>query len=223
MATKAVPSLLLIAAFCVGGPSAASAEENTASPPVQTLVDRVLVAVGDTPITASQLAFETEVRAQIDSSPRKQDFGRLLNEAVDPLEALIFREILRRLPPARTISVDEAVARSRLRLFEGSFETPSASASFRARWGIDRTALLEFFKESVVLDEVVELSVVVQVSEQEKRNYYERNKNRVFGDKPEAEVSDFIAQQVYLLKFEAEYNSWRSRLRASAQKRYIGR
>lgn len=222
MALGPIPSLLLSAALCIAAPAVASASD-PAPPPTQTLVDRVLVAVGDTPITASQLAFETEVRAQIAASPRKQGFGRLLNETVDPLEALIFREILRRLPPARTISVDEAVARSRLRLFEGSFEAPSASASFRARWGIDRTALLEFFKESVILDEVVELSVVVQVSEQEKRNYYERNKNRVFGDKPESEVSDFIAGQVYLLKFEAEYNSWRSRLRASAQKRYIGR
>ena len=55
------------------------------------------------------------------------------------------------------------------------------------------------------------------------RSYYERNKNLVFADKPYEDVAEFVMKQVYLLKFEAEYNSWRSRLRAGARKRYIGR
>lgn len=199
----------------------AGADEETANPKV--LVDRVLVSVGDTPITASQLALETRIREQVDQSPRRKDFGRLLTETVDPLEALIFREILRRLPEARTVPVDEIQARQRLRLFEDTFADPTAAASFRANWGLDRANLLDFFKESVVLDALVDLSVVVRVTDEEERTYYERNKNRVFGDRPYEEVSDFVAQQVYLLKFEAEYNSWRSRLRAGATKRYIGR
>jgi len=199
-----------------------AAEAPTQNAP-QVLVDRVLAAVGDTPITASQVAFESELRTQIANSPQRAEFGRLLTEAGNPLEALIFREILRRRAEARTLPVDEAIARSRLRLFENSFPDPSTSASFQARWGIGRSDLLEFFKESVVLDEVVTLSVIVQVSEEEKRMYYERNRDRVFGDKPYEGVAEFVAQQVYLLKFEAEYNSWRSRLRAEAEKRYIGR
>jgi hypothetical protein len=199
------------------------ASEAESPPGPQILVDRVLAAVGDTPITASQVVFETELRAQITSSPQGNVFGRLLTETVDPLEALIFREILRRRAEARTLPVDEALARNRLRLFENSFLAPSASASFQARWGVGRSDLLEFFKESVVLDGVVSASVIVQVSEEEKRTYYDRNRDRVFGDKPYEDVADFVAQQVHLLKFEAEYNSWRSRLRAKTAKRYIGR
>jgi len=202
-------------------PRAAATDEP--GPATGTLVDRVLVAVDDTPITASQVAFETEVRNQLALSAEREHFGRLLNESVQPLEALIFRELLRRLPEARTLSINETAARKRLRLFEASFGDASAASSFRARWGMSRAALLEFFKESVLLDEVVEVSVIVQVTEEENRDYYERNKNRVFGDKPYLDVADFVSQQVYLLKFEAAYNSWKSRLRANARKRYIGR
>jgi hypothetical protein len=214
---------LLLATQALLYPSAVVGDEGKSPPSRQVLVDRVVAAVGDTPITASQVAFEEELRTQITNSPKRTDFGRLLTETVAPLEALIFREILRRRAEVRSLPVDEALARSRLRLFENSFPDPSTSASFQARWGIGRSDLLEFFKESVLLDEIVTLSVIVQVSEEEKRLYYERNRDRVFGDKPYEGVADFVAQQVHLLKFEAEYNSWRSRLRAEAEKRYIGR
>ena len=189
----------------------------------EVLVDRVLVVVGNSPITASQVSFESEVRGQIALSSEREQFGRLLNEAVDPLEALIFREILRRLPDARTIQIKDTDARNRLRLFEATFDDISAASSFRARWGMGRAELLEFLKESVILDEVVELAVRISVTEEEKRDYYERNRNRVFGEKPYLDVAEFVSQQVYLLKFEAAYNSWKSKLRAGASKRYIGR
>jgi hypothetical protein len=189
----------------------------------EVLVDRVLVVVGNSPITASQVNFENEVRGQIALSSQREQFGRLLNESVDALEALIFREILRRLPDARTIQIKDTDARNRLRLFESTFDDISAASSFRARWGMSRAELLEFFKESVILDEVVEVSVLISVTEEEKRDYYDRNRNRVFGDKPYLDVAEFVSQQVYLLKFDAAYNSWKSKLRAGASKRYIGR
>ncbi|MEE2827616.1 MAG: hypothetical protein VX498_00390 [Myxococcota bacterium] len=187
------------------------------------LVDRVLASVEGSPITASQVALESQIRTQIASSPDRASFGRLLTEDVTPLEALMFREILRRLPETRTISSNESIARDRLRLFEASFGDAREASSFRARWGLRRANLLDYFKESTVLDEVISISVLVQVTEEEMRSYYDRNKNRVFADKPYEEVAEFVMRQVYRLKFEAEYNSWRTQLRAGAQKRYIGR
>ena len=212
----------LILILCLGGflfCGIARAEEQQS--PV--LVDRVLASVEDSPITESQVGMEREIRRQIADFPDRERFGRLLNEAVDPLEALIFREILRRLPEVRTITPNESLARARMRAFELSFNDPSLASSFRARWGLDRSEVLEYFKESTVLDELVSVSVMVQVTEEEMRSYYDRNKNRVFADQPYEDVAAFVMKQVYLLKFEAAYNSWRSQLRASAQKRYIGR
>ena len=198
----------------------ARAEEQSAA---AELVDRVLASVEGSPITASQVALEGEIRSRIEGSPGRETFGRLLTEDVTPLEALMFREILRRLPETRTISSNEAIARDRLRQFEASFGDAREASSFRARWGLSRANLLDYFKESTVLDEVISISVLVQVTEEEMRSYYERNKNRVFADKPYEEVAELVMRQVYRLKFEAEYNSWRTQLRAGAQKRYIGR
>ncbi|MEE2828609.1 MAG: hypothetical protein VX498_05445 [Myxococcota bacterium] len=213
--------LLALASLLVTHSALAQDSEGRTADPV--LVDRVIATVGNTPITASQAALEAQIRERIEHSGDKEDFGRLLTEAVDPLEALIFREILRMLPEARVIEVDEVQARGRLRAFEETFPDAATAASFRAGWGLDRARLLDYFKESVVLDKLVERSVDVRVSDEEQRAYYQRNKDRVFGGRPFEEVADFVAKQVYMLKFEAEYNSWRSRLRAAARKRYIGR
>jgi len=188
------------------------------------LVDRIVATVAETPISASEVAFEAEIREQILTSGKKQTFGRLLTESGETLEATLFRTILLQHPDTAEIELkDQGLAKRRTTILEESFEDPASYQSFLKRWGIDREWLIQFFHTYARLDTMIELSVDPRVSDEEERSYYQRNKDQVFGGKEFSEVSDFVSRQVYLLKFEVEYNAWRSRLRSRASKRYIGR
>jgi hypothetical protein len=70
---------------------------------------------------------------------------------------------------------------------------------------------------------VVDLAVDVAVTEEEERAYYELHKDDVYGGRPFEDVAADIAQRVFNLEFEAEYNTWRTAVRASATLRYIAR
>ena len=187
------------------------------------LVDRVVATVDGTPITASNVILEGEVRRQIASSPKVEEFGRLLTEQVDPMEAVIFRQILRARPEARTVTVTAGRAEDRLRLFEQTFDSREAALQWRVVWGLEKSALLDYFKESVLFDALVDLSVDVTVTDEQEQAYYASHKDAVYGGRPLAEVSADVAQRVYNLEFEDEYNSWRKALRSQAELRYIGR
>ncbi len=192
--------------------------------PAGVLVDRVVATVSGTPISASEVAFEKEVRERILASGQKATFGRLLTEPGEPLEAVIFRAILLQHPSTATIELeDQGLAKKRARVLEESFKSPEAYQAFLRRWGTDPQGLIVFFHTYARLDTMIELSVDPKVSDEEERAYYQRNKDQVFGGKEFVEVSDMVSRQVYLLKFEVEYNAWRSRLRARTSKRYIGR
>ncbi len=227
-------ALLLAGCVAAGTPAAAnrsadslaSANKGGVAPAKEepVLADRVVATINGVPVTASQVAFEEAIRGRIRQSAEPQRFGRLLSEDVDALEALLFRNILRQLPEARDLGlVDEGEATERLLTFEDLFPQPAELRRFLELWGLKRGDLLAFLRETVLLDEVIHLNVQVQVSPEEEQAYYEKNKSRVFGDKPFGEVSGYVTRQVYHLKFEAEYNSWRSKLRSAAEKRYIGR
>jgi hypothetical protein len=188
------------------------------------LVERIVATVSDTPISATEVAFEAAVREQILASGHKQAFGRLLTEPGEALEATIFRTILLQYPGTTEIELeDSSLAEKRARILESSFESPERYSTFLSRWGIQHEGLVRFFHTYARLDTVIDLSVDPKVSDEEERSYYQRNKDQVFGGKEFVEVSDFVSRQVYLLKFEVEYNAWRSRLRSRASKRYIGR
>ena len=188
------------------------------------LVDRIVATVSGTPISASEVAFERAVRDRILASGKKTAFGRLLTEPGEALEATIFRAILLQHPATAEIELeDRGLAEERARTLRESFKEPRGYAMFLKRWGTDHDGLVQFFHTYARLDTMIDLSVDPQVSDEEERSYYERNKDPVFGGKEFLEVSDFVSRQVYLLKFEVEYNAWRSRLRARAPKRYIGR
>jgi len=214
---------IVLAALTTLWPPGASAEK-AAADAAGVLVDRIVATVSDTPISASEVAFESAIRERILSSGNKQAFGRLLTEPGEALEATIFRAILLQHPGTAEIELeDRALAEKRARILEASFESPGQYSAFLSRWGIGHEALVRFFHTYARLDTMIELSVDPKVSDEEERSYYQRNKDQVFGGKEFVEVSDFVARQVYLLKFEVEYNAWRSRLRARASKRYIGR
>ncbi|MBN94261.1 MAG: hypothetical protein CL928_09330 [Deltaproteobacteria bacterium] len=208
---------MLVPATVVGAPKQAVEEAGV-------LVDQVVATVNQTPISASQVALEGAIRNQVAQSAEPSLFGRLLTESSEPLEALIFREILRQQPVTRTVMLDNEVeASKRLDAFEASFESAADARAFRQAWGLTDATLLDYFQEGVLLEAAIDLAVDPKITEEEERNYYEKNKNQVFGGRDLAEVSHFVTQQVYLLKFEAEYNAWRSRLRAGATKRYLVR
>lgn len=187
------------------------------------VVDRVVAVVEGTPLTASAVAFEAAVRERITDADAAE-FGRLLTERVDPLETLIFKQVLREQPVTAEVSLEgNQPGLERLRTFERGFDSPEDAAAFRTRWGRSRQDMLEYFLDSALLDAVIELAVQFRVSEQEERAYYDENKDRVFGGRPYEEVAGFVTQQVYRKKFEGEYNSWRARLRSGATLRYLAR
>ncbi len=184
------------------------------------LVDRVLVVVEDTPIAASRVAFLAAVKERCGDA---DVFGRVLTERVEPLESLIFQEVLRAGPARAVRLTDKQAGLERLHAFEGTFDSPADAGAFRARWGVDRAAMLELFQESARLDAAIELSVQFQVSDDEERTYYERHRDDVFGGRPYGEVADQVSRRAYSLRFEAEFNSWRARLRSAASLRYVAR
>jgi hypothetical protein len=217
VATTALVLALLL------GPAALAKDAPTTPEGAGDLVDRVVATANGTPITASDVALEAAIRERIAASPRKEEFGRLLTEQVEPLEAVIFRTILRGQPDARTVRPSGSKAELRLRLFEESFGSREAALQWRIDWGLEKSALLDWFKESVVLDAVVELAVDFKVTEEQERAYYEAHRDQVYGGRPWEEVSADVARRVYALEFEDEYNSWRKALRSQASLRYIGR
>ncbi len=187
------------------------------------LVDRVVAMVEGTPVTASSVALEAAIREQIASSPDKAEFGRLLTDPVDPLEAVVFRTILLSRPEIRAIRPSGFAAERRLRLFEETFADRGDAVAWRVDWGLDKAVLLDFFKQSVVLDRIVDLAVVVDVTEEAERTYYERHKDAVYGGRPFEEVRDDVTRRVHNLEFEEAYNAWRTAVRSSAELRYVVR
>lgn len=184
------------------------------------LVDRVLVVVEDTPIAASRVAFLAAVRER---ATDPEAFGRVLTERVEPLESLILQEVLR-AGPARTVRLtDKQPGLQRLKAFESTFADAPDAAAFRRRWGVDRAAMLEFFQESARLDATIELAIQFQVTDDEERAYYERHRDAIFAGRPYGEVAEQVSRRVYAVRFEAEYNSWRARLRSGASLRYVAR
>ena len=225
--TKQLLLSLMALAIIVFAPASGMAEGaigETDQEATGVLVDRIVATVGDTPISASEVAFEAAIRKQILASGRNQAFGRLLTEPGETLEATLFRTILLQHPGTTDIELkDQGLANRRVSTLEESFESQESYQIFLKRWGIDRKWLVQFFHTYARLDTMIELSVDPRVTDEEERSYYQRNKDQVFGGKEFVEVSDFVSRQVYLLKFEVEYNAWRSRLRSRASKRYIGR
>lgn len=184
------------------------------------LADQVLVVVENTPIAASRVSFLDAVRSRC-TDP--DTFGRVLTERVEPLESLIFQEVLR-AGPARPMRLsDNQPGLQRLRAFEDTFEDAADAAAFRTLWGVDRQEMREFFQETARLDATIDVAIQFQVGDDEQQAYYERHKDDVFAGRPYADVVDDVSRRVYALKFEAEYNSWRARLRSGAALRYVAR
>ncbi len=218
------PLLLGLLLLLLAAPAAAQREAPKTPDEAGVLVDRVVAVVDDTPITASAVALEAAIRERIALTDERTrgEFGRLLTESVDPLEAVIFRTILLNLPEIGDIRPAGAEAERRLRLFEETFERGGA-IDWRVAWALEKSVLLDWFKQSVVLDQVVDLAVDVVVSEEEERTYYERHKDAVYGGRPFEEVANDVSQRVFSLAFEDKYNRWRTAVRASATLRYIAR
>jgi hypothetical protein len=184
------------------------------------LVDQVLVVVENTPIAASRVDFAAAVRER---TTDPDVFGRVLTERVESLESLIFQEVLRAGPAREVRLSDKQPGLQRLRAFEGTFRDTGDATAFRNTWGVDRAAMLEFFQETARLDATIDLAIRFEVTADEEQTYYERHKDDVFAGRPYGEVANQVARRVYALKFEAEYNSWRARLRSGASLRYVAR
>ncbi len=150
-------------------------------------------------------------------------FGRVLSERVEPLESLVFQEVLRAGPAREVRITDKQAGLQRLHAFEATFGDPEEAAAFRSRWGVDRAAMLEFFQETARLDATIEVSIRFEVSDDEERLYFEAHRDDVFAGRPYGEVAEEVSRRVYALRFEAEFNSWRARLRSGASVRYVAR
>ncbi|MCP4869984.1 MAG: hypothetical protein GY898_14830 [Proteobacteria bacterium] len=218
-------AVLLIAGLglAIAGPAWAQREAPKTPDEAGILVDRIVAVVDDTPISASSVALEAAIRQRIAEAPDRAEFGRLLTETVDPLEAVIFRTILLGRPEIRDVHPAGFAAEHRLRLFEDSFGNRGAAVAWRVDWGLDKAVLLDWFRQSVILDQVIELAVDFAVTDEDERAYYERHKDNVYGGRPYEEVAADVAQRVFALSFEEEYNAWRTALRASVELRYIAR
>lgn len=184
------------------------------------LVDRVLVVVENTPIAASRVDFLAAVRER---ATDPEAFGRVLTERVEPLESLILQEVLRAGPAREVRLTDKQPGLKRLDAFESTFASAVDAAAFRTRWGVNRAEMLEFFQESARLDATIELAIQFVVTDEEERAYHERHRDDVFAGRPYGEVADEVSRRVYGVRFEAEYNSWRARLRSGASLRYVAR
>jgi hypothetical protein len=190
------------------------------------LVDRVVATVGDTPITASEVALEGSLRERIATidRPERDLFGRLLTEAREPLEAVIFRAILMETAEFASVRItDDREAYERFAAFEETFEDRKAAAAFRKSWGLSRVQLVEYFRVSAVLDHTVEIAVDrgVRVTEEDERRYYDDHQEQLFAEQEFSDVRASIARQVYELTFDKAYQSWRKRLQAGTRLRYL--
>jgi hypothetical protein len=190
------------------------------------LVDRVVATVGDTPITASEVALEGSLRERIAAidRPERDLFGRLLTEAREPLEAVIFRAILMETAEFASVRItDDREAYERFTAFEETFEDRKAAAAFRKSWGLSRVQLVEYFRVSAVLDHTVEIAVDrgVRVTEEDERRYYDDHQEQLFAEQEFSDVRASIARQVYELTFDKAYQSWRKRLQAGTRLRYL--
>jgi hypothetical protein len=217
---RAIRALAIAAAMLPVLP--AGAEEA----PDETLVDRVVATVGNTPITASEVALEGAVRDRIAALPRtdREVFGRLLTETREPLAVVVFRAILVETTEFTSVRItDDREAYERFAAFEATFDDRQEARAFRRSWGLTRVALVEYFRVSAVLDHAVELAVdrTVRVTDDDERRYYEENAERMFGGSPIEEVRESVARQVYAQKFDQAYQGWRKRLHAEARLRYL--
>lgn len=214
-------AVLLVAALLAG--TAHAQEPPTTPDEAGDLVDRVVAVVDDAPITASDVALEAAIRGRIAAAAEPAIFGRLLTEEVEPLEAVVFKSILLSRTETRDVRISGYQAEDRLRRFEETFDSRQEAIRWRVDHGIEKSALLDWFKESALLDAIVDLSVQVAVTEDDEREYYGRHKDAVYGGQPFEAVRTDVAERVYNLRFEDEYNSWRKALRSSAQLRYVAR
>jgi hypothetical protein len=208
--------LLAALVFLVAAPAAGE----------EVLVDAVLVVVENTPIAASRVAFEKELRKKIAGPDCAQSFGRLLCAGGEPLEALIFREILRLSGVARDVEVSSAEARTRQEAFRVLFGAREGADQFLALWRITEQDLLEFFRETAVLDQAIEVTVgrlVRDIPEEEERRYHADNADSIFAGRAYEDVAALVSRQYYAFKFERTYDAWASELRSGARIRYIGR
>ncbi len=190
------------------------------------LVDRVVATVGNTPVTASEVALEAAIHERIVALPADDRgvFGRLLTESREPLEAVIFRAILVETPEFAAVRItDDREAYERFSAFEDTFEDRKEAAAFRKSWGLDRVDLVEYFRISAVLDHTVELAVDrgVRVTEEDERRFFEEHGERLFPGKSFEDARAGLTRHVYAKKFDQAYQSWRKRLRAGARLRYL--
>ena len=155
---------VLLAGLLAAAPAAAQ-DGPTTPDEAGDLVDRVVAVVDDAPITASAVALETAIRERVAGSTDPSEFGRLLTEAVDPLEALVFKTLLLARPETRNVELSGFQAEQRLRRFEETFESRQEAIRWRVDHGIEKSALLDWFEESVLLDAVVAKMVATNVGQ----------------------------------------------------------
>jgi len=190
------------------------------------IVDRIVAVVGTTPIAVSQVKLEEEIGQRIVGDDCEQSFGRLLCDEREPLERLIFREILRQGGVAKGVSVSLGVVDEAERAWVGTFRTRTGSTDFLRRWGLDVVAFRETLLDVARLDQAIDVAVgrlVRDVSEEEERRYHTENIDTIFGGRPYEEVATMVSRQFYAFKFERTYGSWSSELRAAGRVRYVGR
>jgi len=207
---------LLAALLLVAAP--AQAEE--------VLVDAVVAVVGNTPIASSQVAFERELRERVAGPDCAASFGRLVCGPTEPLEALVFREILRQEGVARDVEINPGEAAERVGAFERTFGTRDGSRRFLERWRLSEQDVHELFRELAVLDQAIEVAVgrlIRDIPEEEERRYHADNMDSIFGGRPYDEVTAMVSRRYYAFKFERTYDAWASELRSGARIRYIGR
>lgn len=208
-------ALLVLLCLLAG---AASAEE--------VLADRVSAVVGNTPITASQVALDEELVALLPDEGCEESFGRLLCDDAVPLQRLVFRQVLREAGLGRNVEVSSLAGVERWTALEARFANREEARSWLARWGLDPEAVSERFLELARLDQAIDVAVgrlVRDVSEQDERRYHREHQDTIFAGKPYEEVSAVVSRRYYLLVFERTYDAWASELRAAARVRYISR
>ena len=190
------------------------------------LVDRIVAVVGTTPIAASEVEFERQLGERIAGDDCASSFGRLLCEAREPLERLIFRHTLEQAGIAAGVQVSVATVEAAQRAFAETFETRADQDAFFALWGLDDASFRELLLTVARLDQAIDVTVgrlVRDVSEEEERRYHAENSDTIFGGKPYEEVAAIVSRRYYALKFERTYGSWSSELRAAGRVRYLGR
>ena len=190
------------------------------------LVDAVVVVVGNTPIVASQVAFEQELRQRIEGPDCQEQFGRLLCSDRAPRDALVFREILRQQGVARNVEINPAQPAERLAAFQRRFGAREGAQQFLERWRMSEQDLHELFREVATLDQAIDVVVgrlVRDIPEEEQRRYHAENIDVLFEGLPYEDVAPQVSRRYYVVKFERTFAAWASELQSGARIRTIGR